>query len=106
MWHCRTWFGRHGGVKLTVGLDDLRSLFQLNDSMLQYYPLPDNTKVNDKTKKKKKKISECKTRVHFSRTAVDLIVGSLWLTSKMMESNNKHKAVMSNIPFFLQITFI
>jgi len=28
MWHLGTWFGRHGGVGLTVGLDDLRGLFQ------------------------------------------------------------------------------
>jgi len=28
IWHFRTWFGRHGGVGLTVGLDDLRGLFQ------------------------------------------------------------------------------
>jgi len=28
MWHFRTWFSRHGGVGLTVGLDDLRGLFQ------------------------------------------------------------------------------
>ena len=24
----RTWFSRHGGVGMTVGLDDLRGLFQ------------------------------------------------------------------------------
>ena len=24
----KTWFSRHGGVGLTVGLDDLRGLFQ------------------------------------------------------------------------------
>jgi len=28
MWHFRTWFSRHGGVGLTVGLDNLRGLFQ------------------------------------------------------------------------------
>ena len=28
MWHFRTWFSRHGGVGVTVGLDDLRGLFQ------------------------------------------------------------------------------
>jgi len=27
-WHFRTWFSRHGGVGLTVGLHDLRDLFQ------------------------------------------------------------------------------
>ena len=31
MWHFRTWFSRHGGVGVTVGLDDLRGL---NDSMI------------------------------------------------------------------------
>jgi len=28
MWHSRTWLSRPGGVGLTVGLDDLRGLFQ------------------------------------------------------------------------------
>jgi len=28
MWHFGTWFIRHGGVGFTVGLDDLRGLFQ------------------------------------------------------------------------------
>jgi len=28
MWHFGTWFSRHGGVGWTVGLDDLRGLFQ------------------------------------------------------------------------------
>ena len=28
MWHFGIWFSRHGGVGLTVGLDDLRGLFQ------------------------------------------------------------------------------
>jgi len=28
MWHFRIWFSRHGGVGWTVGLYDLRSLFQ------------------------------------------------------------------------------
>jgi len=28
MWHFRIWFSRHGGVGVTVGLDDLRGLFQ------------------------------------------------------------------------------
>ena len=28
MWLFRTWFSRHGGVGITVGLDDLRGLFQ------------------------------------------------------------------------------
>jgi len=28
MWHSGTWFSRHGGVGLTVGLDDFRGLFQ------------------------------------------------------------------------------
>jgi len=28
MWHFRTWFSRHGGVRLTIGLDVLRGLFQ------------------------------------------------------------------------------
>jgi len=28
MWHFRTWFSRHGGVGLMVGLGDLRGLFQ------------------------------------------------------------------------------
>jgi len=28
MWHFRTWFSRHGGVGLMVGLDELRCLFQ------------------------------------------------------------------------------
>jgi len=28
MWHFRIWFSRHGGVGLTVGLDDLGGLFQ------------------------------------------------------------------------------
>ena len=27
-WHLRTWFSRHGGVRLMVGLDGLRGLFQ------------------------------------------------------------------------------
>ncbi|KAK4810983.1 hypothetical protein QYF61_014455 [Mycteria americana] len=26
MWHFRTWFSRHGGVGLTVGLDDLKGI--------------------------------------------------------------------------------
>ena len=30
MWHFRTWFSRQGGVGVTVGLDDLRGLFQLS----------------------------------------------------------------------------
>jgi len=28
MWHFGTWFSSHGGVGLTVGLNDLRALFQ------------------------------------------------------------------------------
>jgi len=28
LWYFRTWFSRHGGVGLTVGLDDVRGLFQ------------------------------------------------------------------------------
>jgi len=28
MWHLGTWFSRHGGVGLTVGLGDLGGLFQ------------------------------------------------------------------------------
>jgi len=28
MWHFRLWFSRHGGVGLTLGLDDRRRLFQ------------------------------------------------------------------------------
>jgi len=28
MWHLGTWFSRHGGVGLEVGLDGLRGLFQ------------------------------------------------------------------------------
>jgi len=28
MWHFRTWFSRHSGVRLTVGLDDLGGLLQ------------------------------------------------------------------------------
>jgi len=28
MWHFRTWFSRHGGGGLTVGLNDLRGFFQ------------------------------------------------------------------------------
>ena len=28
MWHLGTWFSRRGGVGVTVGLDDLRGLFQ------------------------------------------------------------------------------
>ena len=28
MWHFKTWFNRYGGDGLTVGLDDLRGLFQ------------------------------------------------------------------------------
>jgi len=28
MWHFGTWFSRHGGDWFTVGLDDLRGLFQ------------------------------------------------------------------------------
>ena len=28
MWHFGIWFSKHGGVGLTVGLDDLRGLFQ------------------------------------------------------------------------------
>jgi len=28
MWHLGTWFSRHGGVGLAVGLDDLRGVFQ------------------------------------------------------------------------------
>ena len=28
MWHFGTWFSRHGGVGLAVGLDVLRALFQ------------------------------------------------------------------------------
>jgi len=27
MWHLGTWFGRHGGVGVTIGLDDLGGLF-------------------------------------------------------------------------------
>jgi len=34
--YCRTWFSRHGGVGLMVGLDDLRGLSNLNDSMLLF----------------------------------------------------------------------
>jgi len=34
IWHFRTWFSRCGGVGLTFGLDDLRALFQLNDSAI------------------------------------------------------------------------
>ena len=41
MWHFGIWFSRHGGVGLTVGLDDLRGLFQpmnlLHDSMILWY---------------------------------------------------------------------
>jgi len=33
MWHFRTWFSRHGGVGLTVGLVGLRGFSNLNDSM-------------------------------------------------------------------------
>jgi len=35
MWHFRTWFSRHGGVGLIVGLEDLRGLFQ--PVILQFY---------------------------------------------------------------------
>ena len=28
LWHFKTWFSRHGGVVLMVGLNDLRGLFQ------------------------------------------------------------------------------
>jgi len=28
MWHFETWFSRHGGVGVTVGLDDLRGFLQ------------------------------------------------------------------------------
>ena len=28
MWQFRTWFSSHGGIGLTVGLDDVRGLFQ------------------------------------------------------------------------------
>jgi len=28
MWHLRTWFSRHGGLGLEIGLDDLGGLFQ------------------------------------------------------------------------------
>ena len=28
LWHFRTWYSRHGGVGVMVGLDDLRGLFQ------------------------------------------------------------------------------
>jgi len=28
IWYFRIWFSRHGGVGVTVGLDDLRGLFQ------------------------------------------------------------------------------
>jgi len=28
IWHFMTWFSRHGGVGLMVGLHDLRGLFQ------------------------------------------------------------------------------
>jgi len=28
MWHFGTWFSSHGGVGLTVGLEDLRGLWQ------------------------------------------------------------------------------
>jgi len=28
IWHFSTWFSKHGGIGLTVGLDDLRGLFQ------------------------------------------------------------------------------
>ena len=31
-----TWFSRHGGVGLMVGLDDLRVFSNLNDSMIVY----------------------------------------------------------------------
>jgi len=35
MWHFGTWFRRHGGVGLAVGLDDLRGLFSnLDDSKI------------------------------------------------------------------------
>jgi len=29
VWHVKIWFSRHGGVGLTVGLDDLRGLFSI-----------------------------------------------------------------------------
>ena len=35
MWHFRTWFSRHGGVGLTVGLDDLKSL--IHSMILSFY---------------------------------------------------------------------
>jgi len=35
MWHLGTWFSRHGGVGLTVGLDDLKGIFQ--PMILQFY---------------------------------------------------------------------
>jgi len=28
MWHFGTWFSRHGGVGVMLGLDELRGLFQ------------------------------------------------------------------------------
>jgi len=34
MWHSGTWFSRHGGVGVIAGLDDLRGLSNLNDSIL------------------------------------------------------------------------
>jgi len=34
IWHFRTWFSRHSGDGLTFELDDLRVLFNLNDSMI------------------------------------------------------------------------
>jgi len=38
MWQFRTWFSRPGGVGLTVGLDDLRGLSNLKDSMILQNP--------------------------------------------------------------------
>jgi len=33
MWHFRTWFSRHGGVGVTVGLDDLRVYVSITSKM-------------------------------------------------------------------------
>jgi len=34
MWHLGTWFSRHGGVGVTVGLGDLGGLFQPDGSVI------------------------------------------------------------------------
>jgi len=34
MWHFRIWFSRHGGDGLVAEPDDLKGLFNLNDSMI------------------------------------------------------------------------